>query len=52
MDMLPDGARRFPASRRRRVVFPAPLAPINSVRLFGGSETLTSVRPREWSWKA
>jgi len=51
MEIVPEGARRFPESRRRRVVFPAPLAPIRRVRLRGGRERETLVRPRERSAK-
>ena len=43
--MLPEGARRLPERRRRRVVLPAPFAPTRSVREPGGSESEIEVRP-------
>jgi hypothetical protein len=49
--MVPEGARRFPLRRRRRVVLPAPLAPIRRVRERGGRSRDTEVRPRERSGK-
>ena len=52
MEMVLVGARRLPARRRRRVVLPAPLAPISRVRLEGGRSRETLRRPREWSGKA
>ncbi|KAK4670341.1 LOW QUALITY PROTEIN: uncharacterized protein QC763_0041790 [Podospora pseudopauciseta] len=51
MVIVPAGARRFPARRRRRVVLPAPLAPIKRVRDLGGRERVMPERPVEWSWK-
>lgn len=43
--MVLAGARRFPESRRRSVVLPAPFAPIRRVRLPGGRERETFLRP-------
>jgi hypothetical protein len=51
MEIVLVGARRFPESRRRRVVLPAPLAPMRRVRLDGGRLKETLRRPREWSGK-
>jgi hypothetical protein len=45
MEIVPEGARRLPDRRRRRVVFPAPLAPIRRVRLRGGRERETDISP-------
>ena len=42
---MPEGARRLPERRRRRVVLPAPLAPIRRVRERGGRERETELRP-------
>ena len=42
---MPEGARRLPDRRRRRVVLPAPLAPIRRVRLAGGSSRTILERP-------
>jgi hypothetical protein len=42
---VPEGARRVPERRRRRVVLPAPLAPIRRVRERGGRERETELRP-------
>lgn len=46
-----EGARRFPERRRRRVVLPAPLAPISNVRDFGGRERERLERPEMVPWK-
>ena len=51
MEIVFVGARRLPERRRRRVVLPAPLAPISNVREEGGRERETLRRPREWSGK-
>jgi len=46
-----EGARRLPERRRRRVVLPAPLAPIRRVRDAGGRVRERLCRPVEWSGK-
>jgi len=51
MEMVWVGARRLPERRRRRVVLPAPLAPMRRVRLEGGRFRETLRRPMEWSGK-
>jgi hypothetical protein len=51
MEMVFVGARRLPERRRRRVVLPAPLAPMRRVRDEGGRLRETLRRPREWSGK-
>lgn len=43
--IVPLGARRLPDRRRRRVVLPAPLAPIRRVREAGGSSRRMLERP-------
>ena len=50
-EMVPEGARRLPERRRRRVVLPAPLAPMSKVREEGGRERVRFWRPRERSGK-
>jgi hypothetical protein len=41
MEIVPEGARRLPERRRRRVVLPAPFAPMRRVRERGGRERET-----------
>ena len=45
METEREGAMRLPERRRRRVVLPAPLLPIRSVREPEGRRRLMSVRP-------
>lgn len=51
MEIVPEGASRFPERRRRRVVFPAPFAPMRRVRERGGRERVMLWRPSERSAK-
>lgn len=50
-EMVLEGARRLPERRRRRVVLPAPLAPMRRVREAGGRDRSMLWRPMEWSGK-
>lgn len=45
IEIVFEGARRLPERRRRRVVLPAPLAPIRRVRDLGGRERVRLLRP-------